>query len=80
MPTEHRLHAKVRLRLLLVGTMMQDTSPRCAEHGKDGGRRPHLNGIKYLKPVPFIERNILWVGGFKIGRRVVAIARNKGVL
>jgi hypothetical protein len=29
--------------------------------------------------MPFIERDIPWVGGFKIGWRVVMITRDQGV-
>ena len=57
----------------------QGTSPWGAEHRKDGRRCPHLHCAEYRKPVPFIERNILRVAGFKIGRQVVTVAWEQGM-
>jgi hypothetical protein len=57
----------------------QVSSPWLAEHRKDGGRRSNLNGAEELKPVPFIEGDILRVAGFEVGTGMVAITRHKGV-
>jgi hypothetical protein len=75
-----RLLASVRLRLPRPGTVKQGASPGSPEHGTDGRRRPHLNGVEYLKPVSFIERDILRVGRFEISTLLVAITWEQGVL
>ena len=49
---------------------MAGLSPWLAEHGEEGRRGPHLNRAQYLKPVSFIEGDILRVGGFEIGARM----------
>src|SRR5688572_26446173 len=50
-----------------------------AEHWKDGRRRSYLNSAQQLKPIPFIERDVLGVAGFEISERTVTIAWDKGV-
>ena len=41
-------------------------SPWFAEHWKGGRRTTCLDGAQQLEPVPFIERNVLGVAGFKL--------------